>query len=147
MIPLSIQHLARLQGLVWPLVGSCLVTTGVHASHCITAGRMDAGTWAPQFPSVRLLDAQGRLLPVKNKSELTRVHGVELTEKALLSTCEGVKPLTRGPDTVATQGPVPAARPGRLSVVGVGFPKLQTGGELVELELVVSADQIVMVMR
>lgn len=147
MIPLSIQHLARLQGLVWPLLGSCLVTTGVHASSCITAGRMDAGTWAPQFPTVRLLDAEGRLLPVKNKSELTRVRGVELTDHALLSACEGAKPLTRGSDTVATKSPVPAARPGRLGVVGVGFPKLQTGGELVELEVVVAADQIVMLTR
>jgi hypothetical protein len=32
-------------------------------------------------------------------------------------------------------------------VVGLGFPKLQTGGELVELEVTIAADQIVMITR
>lgn len=147
MTPMPIQFLAQFHRLLWPLVVFCLLPAGVQASSCITAGRLAAGAWAPQFASVRLLDASGRLLPVQSKPELTRVRGVELTENALLSACEGDKPLTRGSVAAATQGPVPAAKPGRLSVVSVGFPKLQTGGELVELEVVLTQDQIVMVTR
>jgi hypothetical protein len=54
--------------------------------------------------------------------------------------------LTRG-DGVLSKGAVPAAKPGRFNVVGLGFPKLQTGGELVELEVNIAADQIVMITR
>jgi hypothetical protein len=36
---------------------------------------------------------------------------------------------------------------GRHNVIGLGFPKLQIGGELVELKLQVNADQIVMITR
>jgi hypothetical protein len=42
---------------------------------------------------------------------------------------------------------VPAAKPGRLTVEGVSFPKLQTGGELVELQVQVPADRVIMVTR
>ena len=66
------------------LLTACLFSIGVQASSCITAGRMDNSVWAPQFLSVRLLDDAGRSLPVKNKSELTQVRAVELTEAALL---------------------------------------------------------------
>jgi hypothetical protein len=125
---------------------ACLLSNGVQASTCITAGRMDAAGWAPKFQTVRLLDGAGRALSVKNKSELTQVRAVELTEAALLSVCDGNKALTRG-DGATTKGPVPAAKPGRFNVAGVGFPKLQTGGELVELEISVPADQIVMITR
>ena len=75
---------------------ACLLSNGVQASTCITAGRMDAGGWAPQFSTVRLLDEAGRLLSVKKKSELAGVRAVELTETALVSVCDGSKPLTRG---------------------------------------------------
>jgi hypothetical protein len=34
---------------------------------------MDNSVWAPQFQTVRILDEAGRILPVKNKSELTQV--------------------------------------------------------------------------
>jgi hypothetical protein len=115
---------------------------------CITAGRMNAdGNWSPQFQSVRLLDDAGRRLSVKLKSELTIVRGVELTEPALLSGCEGDRALTRGNDVVTDKAPVPAAKSGRFNVIGVGFPKLQIGGELVELRVQVSTDQIVMITR
>ena len=72
---------------------ACLFSTSVQASTCITAGRMDKAVWAPQFQSVRLLDDAGRNLTVKNKSELTQVRAVELTEAALLSVCDGNKPV------------------------------------------------------
>ena len=127
------------------LLAACLLPFGVQASTCITAGRMDNSVWAPQFQSVRLLDDAGRILPVKKKSELTQVQAVELTEAALLSVCGGDKAVARG-EGVQSKGPVPAAKPGRFSVAGLGFPKLQNG-ELVEFELTIAQDQIVMIKR
>lgn len=126
------------------LLAACFFSIGVQASSCITAGRMDNSVWAPQFQSVRLLDDAGRILPVKNKSELTQVRAVELTEAALLSVCDGNK-VAQG-EGVQTKGAVPAAKPGRFTVAGLGFPKLQNG-ELVEFELTIAADQIVMITR
>ena len=144
MKPLFIQTQTKLFLLTAAM--ACLLSHGVQASTCITAGRMDAAGWAPQFQTVRLLDGSGRILLVRNKSELTQVRAVELTEAALLSVCDGNKALTRGEGALA-KGPVPAAKPGRFNVAGLGFPKLQTGGELVELEISVPADQVVMITR
>lgn len=127
------------------LLAACILSISVQASSCITAGRMDNSVWAPQFQSVRLLDDAGRIVPVKNKSELTKVRAVELTEAALLSVCDGNKAIARG-DGVQSKGPVPAAKPGRLNVIGLSFPKLQNG-ELVEFEVKIAADQIVMITR
>lgn len=147
MTTLPIQPMAKFNRMLWPVALSCFLATAAQASSCITAGRMDAGRWAPQFQSVRLLDEAGKLLSVKNKSELARVRSVELTEPTLLSVCTGDQPLTRGDDVPAPKGPVPAAKPGRLSVAGVTFPKLQVGGELVELKVTVAPDQVVMLTR
>jgi hypothetical protein len=127
------------------LLAACVLPIGVQASTCITAGRMDNSVWAPQFQSVRLLDGAGRIVPVKNKSELMQVRAVELTDPALLSICDGNKAVARG-GGVNVKGPVPAAKPGRFNVAGLGFPKLQNG-ELVEFELTIAADQIMIVMR
>jgi hypothetical protein len=126
-------------------LAACVLPIGVQASTCITAGRMDNSVWAPQFQTVRLLDDAGRILPVKNKSELTQVRAVELTEAALLSVCDGNKTVARG-EGAQVKGPVPAAKPGRFSVAGLGFPKLQNG-ELVEFEVSIAAEQIVMITR
>ena len=125
---------------------ACILLNGAHASTCITAGRMDTEGWAPQFKSVHLLNEAGRVLVVKSKSELKQVKAVELKEAALLSTCDGNKSLIRG-DDATIKGAVPAAKPGRFNVVGLGFPKLQIGGELVEFEITVAADQIAMITR
>lgn len=57
---------------------------------------MDNSVWALQFQSVRLLDEAGRIVPVKNKAELTQVRTVELTEAALLAVCDGNKVVARG---------------------------------------------------
>lgn len=127
------------------LLTACLLSIGVQASSCITAGRMDNSVWAPQFQSVRLLDDAGRILPVKNKSELTQVRAVELTEVALLSVCDGNKAVAQG-EGVQSKGPVPAAKPGRFNVASLSFPKLQNG-ELVEFELTIAAEQIVVITR
>ena len=127
------------------LLAACFLSIGVQASTCITAGRMDNAGWAPQFQTVRLLDDAGRNLSVKNKSELTQVRAVELTEAALLSACDGNKPVDRS-DGVMSKGPVPAVKPGRFTVTGLSFPKLRSG-ELVEFEVTMAADQIVMISR
>ena len=127
------------------LLAACLLSIGVQASSCITAGRMDNSVWAPQFQTVRLLDNAGRILPVKNKSELTQVRAVELTEVTLLSACDGNKAVAQG-EGVQSKGPVPAAKPERFNVAGLGFPKLQNG-ELVEFEITIAAEQIVMITR
>lgn len=127
------------------LLAACLLPIAVQASTCITAGRMTEAVWAPQFQTVRLLDDAGRILKVKNKSELTQVRAVELTESALLSVCDGNKAVSQG-EGVQPKGPVPAAKPGRFTVTGLGFPKLQNG-ELVEFEVIIAADQIVMITR
>ena len=42
---------------------------------------------------------------------------------------------------------VPAVKPGKVMVVGVGFPQLQIGGELVELKVQVTPEQTMMVTR
>ena len=125
---------------------TCTYLNGAHATTCITAGRMDTAGWTPQFKSVQLLNEAGRVLVVKNKSELKQVKAVELKEAALLSVCDGNQSLTRG-DDANIKGAVPAAKPGRFNVVGLGFPMLQTGGELVEFEIVVAQDQIAMITR
>jgi hypothetical protein len=134
------------------LTGTALFLQSANASEtsCITAGRFNAdGKWSPQFKSVKLLDDSGRSLSVKLKSELALVRGVELLEPALLSGCEGDRALTRGTDVITNKAPAPAAKLGRHNVIGLGFPKLQIGGELVELklQLQVSADQMVMITR
>ena len=144
MIALTVNTLTKPTLLM--IVLACTLINGAHASTCITAGRMDTAGWAPQFKSVHLLNEAGRVLVVKNKSELKQVKAVELKEAALLSTCDGNKSLTRG-DDATIKGAVPAAKPGRFNVVGLGFPKLQIGGELVEFEITVAADQIAMITR
>lgn len=127
------------------LLGACFFPIGVLASNCITAGRMADSVWALQFQSVRLLDDAGRSLTVKKKSELTQVRAVELTEASLISVCDDDKAVAWG-DGVQAKGPVPAAKAGRFSVAGLGFPQLQNG-ELVEFEVTIAADQIVMITR
>lgn len=132
-----------------------LTATQASGQSCITAGRLNAqGMWAPQFQTVRLLDEMGRPLAARGKAELSRVRAVEVTQPALLSACQGNGDLSRAEEAPAAKAPVPAAKapvpaakPGRLTVEGVSFPKLQTGGELVELQVQVPADRVIMVTR
>lgn len=139
--PFSGQHLLALMAL-------CAGAAQASEGSCISAGRLNAeGQWAPQFQSVRLIDEAGRPMAARSKAELARVRAVELTEPALLSVCDGSRGLARGDDSGGVKAAVPAARPGRLNVQGVGFAKLQSGGELVELTVQVPADRIVMVTR
>lgn len=116
---------------------------------CITAGRLDShGQWAPKFDSVRLLDGLGRAISSSNRDELKNLQALEITEPALLSACLGNKPMTPAVGSQAqTKSPVPAAKPGRVIVVGLGYPQLRVGGTLVEVKVQVSEDQIVMLSR
>lgn len=122
-----------------------------HASEiaCITAGRLDGnGQWAPKFDSVRLLDGLGRAIASSKKDDLKNLQVLDITEPALLSACEGDQPLTPADGSQArTKTPVPAVKPGRVPVVGLGYPQLSVGGALVEVKVQVSADQIVMLTR
>jgi hypothetical protein len=125
-----------------------LTATQASGQSCITAGRLNAqGMWAPQFQTVRLLDEMARPLAARGKAELSRVRAVEVTQPALLSACQGNGDLSRAEEAPAAKAPVPAAKSGRLTVEGVSFPKLQTGGELVELQVQVPADRVIMVTR
>jgi hypothetical protein len=100
------------------------------------AGRMnDDGNWSSQFQSLRLLDHAGRRLSVKLKSELTLVLGVELLEPTLLFGFEGDRALTLRANMTSNKAPIPAAKSGRHKVISLEFPKLQIGGELVELKV------------
>lgn len=142
--------LRRVSPTPWILLLALTAAAGAHANEasCISAGRLDAsGRWAPQFQEVRLLDEAGRALSARSKTDLARVRGVELTQPALLSACAGDRGLARGDDKAQTKSPVPAAKPGRLVVDSVGYAKLQTGGELVELKVQVAPDQVVMITR
>jgi len=116
---------------------------------CITAGRLDSnGQWAPKFDSVRLLDGLGRAISSSKKDELRNLQALEITEPALLSACLGEKPMTPADGSQSqTKSPVPAAKPGRVAVVGVDYPQLRVGGALVEVKVQVTADQIVMITR
>lgn len=116
---------------------------------CITAGRLDgAGKWAPKFDPIVLLDGAGRAISGASKADLTRVQAVDIQEPALLSACVGDQPLPTGEGSAPqAKSPVPAAKPGRLPVLGLGYPALRTGGVLVEVKVRVSADQVVMLTR
>ncbi|MEY2618133.1 MAG: hypothetical protein RL522_1135 [Pseudomonadota bacterium] len=134
---------------LWLAAMVCAAAGTAHASDasCISAGRLDGeGRWAPQFQEVRLLDEAGRTLATRSKADLSRVRGVELTQPALLSACAGDRGLTRE-ERASTKAPVPAAKPGRLVVDSVAYAKLQAGGELVELKVQVTPEQVVTITR
>lgn len=115
---------------------------------CIVAGRLGTdGYWAPRFESVQLLGADGQALPGGGKQTLAAVRQVRLSAPALLSRCDGNAVLTPGPDSPGAKMPVPAVGPGVVTVESVSFPKLRTGGELVELKLAVPAERVVMLTR
>jgi len=146
--PMRGSQIRRTRGFLAGLVcAAALPALGTEVS-CISAGRLDSQQrWAPQFASVRLLDEAGRPLSARSKSDLSRVRGVELTAPALLSACDFGRPIVKGDAIPGTKAPVPAARPGRLAVQAVGFSPLQVGGELVELQVRVSAEEVTMITR
>ena len=117
-------------------------------AQCILAGRVSEGIWAPRFDAVQLRGADGRVIARSSREALAGVKKAELARPALLSRCNGDQPLADGdaqPRSPKTQ--VPALARGMVDVEGVSFPKLRTGGELVELRVRVPAERVVMVTR
>lgn len=115
---------------------------------CIVAGRISDGQWAPRMAGVQLLGADGQAVSRSSRDALAGVKRARLAQSALLSECNGDKPLAIGdndPPRGKTQ--VPALSRGPVDVEGVSFLKLRTGGELVELRVRVPSDRVVMVSR
>ena len=122
---------------------------GINAGQCIVAGRITEGDkWAPRFEGVQLLAPRGRVVTSGNRQALADVERVRLTKPALLSKCDGDGELARADDQPSIpKEPVPAVAPGVVEVESVAFPKLRTGGELVELKLRLPVERVVMVKR
>src|SRR5215218_8706965 len=63
------------------------------AGQCIVAGRLAGAQWAPKFAGVQLLGAQGQVVGSAEKKNVSAVRQVKLARPALLSRCDGDKPL------------------------------------------------------
>ena len=114
-------------------------------NHCIIAGRLSDGQWAPRFDAVQLRGADGRVIASSSKEALAKVKTAELSRPALLSRCDGNLPLASGDSEPAgTKAQPAAAARGTVTGEAVSFPKLRSGGELVELRVRVPANRLVM---
>jgi hypothetical protein len=129
------------------LVGPASAQTD--AGTCVLAGRITAQqTWAPRFAGVQLLAEGGKVVTAANKQALGGVRQVKLSQPALLSRCDGNNELTRADNEPAgAKAQVPAVSAGLVDVEAVAFPKLRTGGELVELRVRLPAERVVMLTR
>lgn len=117
-------------------------------AQCIVAGRVSDGRWAPRFASVQLLGANGQAITGSSRDALASVKRARLAQPALLAQCNGDQPLAIADnEPPGTKGQVPALSQGTVDVEGVSYPKLRTGGELVELRVRVPADRMVMLTR
>jgi hypothetical protein len=111
---------------------------------CIVAGRLAGAQWAPKFSGVQLLAANGQVVARADKKSVSATRRVRLARTALLSRCDGDQPLFNADNEAAgRKEPVPALAAGVFDVQAVAYPKLRTGGELVELRLRVPADKVV----
>jgi hypothetical protein len=117
-------------------------------AQCIVAGRLSGGQWAPKFGTLHLFGAQGQPIATPTPQALANVRRAVLDQPALLSRCNGDEPIARADDEPAgRKTEVPAIARGSVDVQGVSFPKLRTGGALVELRVRVPADRVVMLTR
>lgn len=117
-------------------------------AQCILAGRLSDGQWAPHFETVRLLGEGGRPIDASDRASLAGVKKASLAAPMLLSKCDGDQALFNGDNEApGRKTQVPALARGTVDVEGVSFPKLRTGGELVELRVRVPADRVVMMTR
>jgi len=84
-----------------------------------------------------------------SKDALAGVRQARLAQPALLARCDGNGAMARADDEPAqTKAKVPAVSAGLVEVESVAFPKLRTGGELVELKLrPVAAERVVLLTR
>jgi hypothetical protein len=127
----------------------CAAAQAQADASCILAGRLaEDGHWAPRFEGVELLGADGRVLRAGGKQALAAVRQARLAAPALLSRCDGSGPLTRADEEPARpKAEVPALSAGVVDVEAVAYPRLRTGGELVELRVRVPAERVVMLTR
>lgn len=117
-------------------------------AQCIVAGRLSGGLWAPKQASIHLFDADGRPVATPTRAALANVRRATVDEPALLSKCDGNHTLFNADnEPPGRKTEVPALARGTFEVEGVAYPKLQTGGELVELRVRVPADRVVMTTR
>jgi hypothetical protein len=113
------------------------------AGQCIVAGRLNGAQWAPKFAGVQLLGAQGQVVASADKKSVSATSQVRLARPALLSRCNGDQPLFNADNEPAgKKEPVPSLAAGVFDVEAVSYPKLRTGGELVELRVRAAADKI-----
>lgn len=115
---------------------------------CIVAGRLSGQQWAPRLAGVQLLGANGQVVGAASRGALAAVRQVRLSQPALLSRCDGNAALFNAdnePGQAKTE--VPALQAGVFDVEGVAFPRLRTGGELVELRVRAPAERVVMLTR
>jgi hypothetical protein len=119
------------------------------AAQCILAGRINAeGEWAPRFDGVQLRGADGAVIARADRATLTRVRQAEIAQPALLARCDGDNPMAIADDEPAhRKGQVPALTAGIVEVESVAFPKLRTGGHMVELKVRAPAERVVMLTR
>jgi hypothetical protein len=133
------------------LAAACLSFTAAaqtDAGQCIVAGRLSDAQWAPRFSGVQLLGANGQTVTGAGKDALAGVKQVRLARPALLSRCDGNNALTNADnDPRSAKAPAPALSAGVVDVESVAFPKLRTGGELVELKVRAPAERVVMLTR
>lgn len=145
---LRVLRYASAAGLVLAAFSSVSVSAQGDAGQCIVAGRLSGGQWAPRFEAVQLRDQSGRVIARADKASLARVRQAELAQPALLSRCDGNAALARADDEPPqAKAEVPALSAGLVEVEAVAFPKLRTGGELVELKVRAPAERVVLVSR
>ena len=124
------------------------LATAQDGGSCIVAGRIGQdGHWAPRFEGVELLGADGQKL-TGGKAAIANAKQARLSQPALLSRCDGSNPLARADDQPPfTKAPAPALSAGIVEIDAVAFPKLRTGGELVELKVRYAAERVLMLTR
>ena len=144
MIALRLSLLAALAAACFTLPAAAQGDGG----QCIVAGRVAGGQWAPRFAGVQLLGSDGKAITSAGKQALADVKQVRLAKPALLSRCDGNAALHNADnDPPAAKGPVPSLSAGLVEVESVAFPKLRTGGELVELRVRAPAGRVVLAAR
>lgn len=127
----------------------CFAAQAQSDANCILAGRLaEDGHWAPRFEGVELLGPDGKALRAGGQQALAGVRQVRLAQPALLSRCDGNGALHNADgEPAGAKQQVPALSAGVVDVEGVAFPKLRTGGTLVELRVRAPAERVVMLTR
>lgn len=128
--------------------GASLPAAAQADAQCIVVGRLSDNLWAPKFTGTHLFGARGEPIATPTRQALSAVRKVTLDQPALLSKCDGDNALANGDnEPPGTKSQAPALSAGTVDVEGVAFPKLRTGGTLVELRVRVPAERVVMLTR